>query len=301
MASIASILKISKDKTDDKILGEINDKKVDDKLDPLDTKEETFLKKDLPDDDSFNEQFLQYKTILIKTLEMFKNRNKKYNYKDYYEFLFTLKTGKEFKNFILSPKNQNPVRNILDELIFLNKTTLKSTSQYFSIFYFEMSFLIQNQDQSNTLVFFVPKFGSTSQISLSIVRTILACIYYLVSMKIEINEIIFVHKNSFQNEGKSLLFGLKKNYYLQFFNEIELINPTIFHSLNSSFYVFSKKEEEEFFKKNPLIQKKNMSKIFHTDPNVRYMGLKKGDVVAIKRKNFIASLGGVNYSFKVIW
>lgn len=298
MTTIAKTLKLKKDFSDEEILDIIKSKQV---IQPenlkliCDIKESTenqlkFHNKEEIDEEDRNFAISEQRDILKGVLEMFKFRtHNKYDYEGLLDSLNEIKSNEEFVETILSSEYKNPLRNVLDDLIFLKKSLIKSAT-YLDILYFEQSFLIRNAGGEYTAVFFIPNLSSGSQIPISVIRLVMSALFTLQSCKnIKISEIMIVHSRSLQTEALKLFNSIRNSFFIQFFSTISILSPVVSSLFCAKYVILSKEKKEAFLKANPNIEVSKLRRDHHSrNPVLSYLGCKSGSLALVIRPSFIS-------------
>lgn len=258
-----------------------------------------------------------YKEILEKSFELFEFRNTSSSTStsssasstpmyDCNEFLKAFREKKlddpdVFYNTIVNSLKENPLGLAYNNIIFNYKNILKITEMK-DIFYFSMSYLIQNPSQNYTAVIFVPSIKGSNQISTLMSRLIISGIFHVVMMeKIPLSEIIMIHSKSFYPEGAKLFQNFNKKYFIQFFYDLEILSPVKEHIFVPRITPYSKEEEAAFFSENRYLSKDKMKKIdVHKDQVLKYYGVRKGTLIKIERVEIFNDSSGVDVCFAYV-
>lgn len=250
-----------------------------------------------------NETYLfYYKTILQKSFELFEFRNTGY---DCENFLKAFRKGKfddlkVFSDTIINSLKENPLGLAYNNILFNHKSLLKITEDK-DIFYLSMSYLIQNPTKNYTAVIFVPNVKGSNQISTLFSKMIITGIFSVIIQKVPVNEIVIIHSKNFYPEGLKLFSNFSKNFFLQFFSDIEIISPITECVFVPRIKVFTKEEEEEFFQENKFISKTAFKKIdISRDNLLKYYGVRPHTLVKIERIELYNDSSAVDVCFSYV-
>ena len=111
------------------------------------------------------------------------------------------------------------------------------------------------------------------------------------NIQLSFEYVIIVYSSNITSFAKqSLQTNLK--YEFQLFNENELSFNILKHSMVPKHEILTKEEKQDFLKEYK-INLKNIPRIFDTDPVIKFIYAKKGDIIKISRKS--ETSGDYNY------
>lgn len=249
-------------------------------------------------------ELLTYKEVLKKSLEMFEFRG---GY-DCENFLTELrdpkskinKSPKDFYEVIINSFPINPLSSIIINNLIKYKNNVKITEDS-NIFYFGMSYLLQNSNGNYTMVFLIPDIKNSNQISIMISRFIIQIMFdFYVKTEIKFDEIVIIHSKGFNQEGLNLFKNLE-DYFIQFFSIIEILSPAIDSIYTPRYRIVDKEEEKKIFE-NSYVNKLNLRDIeFRKDSILKYYGIRQNTMIEVMRINQYEDSTGIDTTYVYVY
>lgn len=216
--------------------------------------------------------------ILLKTLEMFKERG---GY-DVDGLISSLEALSEnmilFQAAILSPQFENPLRDILARMY------TKRTHPSLRVM---MSLMIQNSEGHFTAIFFAER--KASQVSKKLMELFFSTLTELKSTKFKVSEVVFIAPVSLSHESETTRKGISGTYFTQVFVDEEILSPPTKCIFSPKIKILSPKETREFFERETRLSPARMQQVSHVDVLMKYLGARRQRVVEITRPPLITS------------